>query len=78
MNRIIFARNHPTNQHLYSIGKVYDYPYNADDYACVNVDEEALCYLKLRHVVWEHTFTDNADPMRNMRTYVCHYTMPHE
>lgn len=76
MNRIIFERNHPTNVELYTLGKIYDYPHNPGDYACVDVDTETLCYLKLKSFVWEHTLSDKKKAMPDMPTYVYHYELP--
>ena len=70
MNRIIFERAHPSNTYLYQLAKVYDYEHNPDGYACIDVDDETLLYLTLRHVTWKHTFapgrynaSHNAQPM---------------
>ena len=76
MNRIIFERDHPSNAHLYQLDDVYDYEHNAEKYACINVDNETLLYLKLRHVIWKHTFADGSNILPVMTTYVCHYTHP--
>ena len=77
MNRIIFERNHPSSAYLYQIAEVYDYEHNASDYACINVDDEMMCYIRLRHpVTWAHTFTPDFEMLPIMPTYVCHYENP--
>jgi hypothetical protein len=71
--RIIFERNHPSNAHMSQIDTVYDYEHNPDGYACINVDDEVLCYLKLRHITWLHKFAPGDEMLPIMPTYVCHY-----
>jgi hypothetical protein len=73
MIRIIFERNHPSNAHLYQLAKVYDYEHNSEDYACIDVDEETLIYLRLRHVTWKYKFSYGSEMLPIMPTYVCHY-----
>lgn len=48
MNRIIIERKSPYYKTLCEFHTPYDYPFNAIQYACVDVDDEDLCMLKLR------------------------------
>ena len=80
MNRIIFDRREYPAEYLTSLGKPYDYYYNPDSYGCVDVDDETLCVLKLKYVVWKHTLSDGRplifDMPTYMPTYVCSTKLP--
>jgi hypothetical protein len=47
MNRLIIERQFPYYKTLCESHTPYDYPFNATQYACVDVDDEELCMLML-------------------------------
>jgi hypothetical protein len=51
MNRLIIERQFPYYKTLCESHTPYDYPFNATQYACVDVDDEELCMLMLTHSI---------------------------
>ena len=73
MNRLIIERKFPYYKTLCESHTPYDYPFNATQYACVNIDDEELCMLMLRLNIEPadtSTVSSLSDHMPTLPTYV--------